>query len=128
MTTTTSACPSAPPASDTTAPTKPGTVTVANSTTTSVSIAWGASTDNVGVKEYGLYRDTTSAGATTALNSTFSGLSCGTSYSLSVDAVDAAELLGQVCGERVDSSLPAPAEPHVRDAWFGECVGGYVGW
>ena len=59
-------------------------------TTTSISIAWMTSLDDVGVVGYGLYLDGTPAGSTTGTTATFAGLACGTTHTLTVDAVDAA--------------------------------------
>src|SRR4051794_40321942 len=84
---TTSTCQQAP---DTQAPTAPGSLSVSSATTTSIGVKWNASSDNVGVTGYGLYRNGTSAGTTQSTSYTYSGLSCGTSYTLAVDAADAA--------------------------------------
>ncbi len=75
---------------DTTAPSTPGTLTKTGSTMTSISVSWGASTDNVGVTGYGLYRNGSSTGTSASTSATFSGLACGSSYTLAVDAYDAA--------------------------------------
>ena len=76
---------------DTTAPTAPSGLAVTGQTQTSITISWTAATDNVGVTGYGLYRDLTPAGTTTtATTATITGLTCGTSYQLAVDAQDAA--------------------------------------
>ena len=87
----TSSCPAPlpPPPNDTSAPTIPGGVTATGATATSISVRWNASTDNVRVAGYGLYRDGTSAGSSSVTNATFSGLACGRSYLLAVDAYDA---------------------------------------
>jgi chitodextrinase len=53
-------------------------------------VTWTASTDNVGVTGYGAYRNAVLAGSPTATSYTFTGLACGTSYTLGVDAADAA--------------------------------------
>jgi chitodextrinase len=65
-------------------------VRTTGATQTSVSIAWNASTDNVRVTGYGLYRDGASTGTATGTTATFSGLTCGKSYAFAVDAFDAA--------------------------------------
>jgi chitodextrinase len=75
---------------DSIAPTTPTNLKATGATTTSVSFSWSASTDNVGVAGYGIYRAGTRVATTTAANYTLTGLSCGTSYSLGVDAYDAA--------------------------------------
>src|SRR5919204_521248 len=83
---TTAACSS----SDTTAPSAPTGLTVGTATQTSVPLSWTASTDNVGVTGYDLLVNGTRVLATTSTSHTFSGLTCGTSYTLGVDAFDAA--------------------------------------
>jgi hypothetical protein len=75
---------------DATAPSVPGYLRGTAGTTTSISVAWNASSDNVGVSGYGLYRDGASAGTASGTTSTFTGLACGRSYALAVDAADAA--------------------------------------
>src|SRR5262249_46119494 len=89
ITTSTNACAPAS-AADTQPPTAPGALHVTAATTTSITVAWNASTDNVGVTGYGLYRSGTSVGSTRSTSATFSGLACGTGYTLGVDAYDAA--------------------------------------
>jgi chitodextrinase len=79
-----------PPAGDSTAPSVPGSFRTTGATQTSVLVAWNASTDNVRVTGYGLYRDGVSTGTATGTNATFTGLLCGKSYTFAVDAYDAA--------------------------------------
>jgi len=55
-----------------------------------ITTTWTASTDNVGVTGYNLFRSGVSAGTTVAPVFTFAGLSCGTTYVLGVEAFDAA--------------------------------------
>jgi acid phosphatase type 7 len=85
LTVATSACPP-----DTQAPGTPGNLRVTGSTASSVAVAWNASTDNVGVTGYNVYRDGSFVASTTATSYSFSGLSCGTSYTFGVEALDAA--------------------------------------
>jgi chitodextrinase len=80
----TSACP------DTTPPSAPTGLTATSVGQSSVTLSWTASTDNVGVTGYGAYLNGTSVGAPAASPYTFTSLSCGTSYTLSMDAADAA--------------------------------------
>ncbi|MBX4188547.1 hypothetical protein KW792_00410 [Candidatus Saccharibacteria bacterium] len=82
--------PPPPPAGDTSAPTVPGSLRVTASTVNSIAVAWAASSDNVGVKSYGLYKNGSLYSSTTSTNYTFGALTCGTSYTLAVDAYDAA--------------------------------------
>jgi chitodextrinase len=86
LNTSTSACRS----TDTQPPTNPTAFARTSSTVSSISVSWSASSDNVGVAGYGLYRNGASVASTGALTYTFSGLACGTSYTLAVDAYDAA--------------------------------------
>jgi chitodextrinase len=76
--------------SDVVAPTPPGGVTVSAATATSVSLSWQPSSDNVAVTGYSLYLNGTAVGSTASTSYAFSGLTCGTSYALAVDAYDAA--------------------------------------
>ena len=84
ITATTSAC------ADTTPPTAPASFSAGTTGTTSIATSWAASTDNVGVAGYTLYRNGVSAGTATSPLFTFAGLTCGTSYTLGVEAFDAA--------------------------------------
>jgi chitodextrinase len=63
---------------------------VTGTTANSATVAWTASTDNVGVTGYTVYNGTTAAGNTTSTSYAVTGLTCGTGYTIAVDAVDAA--------------------------------------
>ena len=80
----TSACP------DTTPPSTPTGLVVSSAGQTSVALTWNASTDNVGVAGYGVYNNGTLIASSTSTGYTLTGLTCGTSYSVAVDAYDAA--------------------------------------
>ncbi|MFF5038099.1 glycoside hydrolase family 6 protein [Streptomyces nigra] len=76
---------------DTTAPTAPTGLRATAKTASSVSLAWTAATDNVGVTGYDVYRDGTRVGSTTAGTTyTDTGLSAATAYGYTVRARDAA--------------------------------------
>lgn len=75
---------------DTQAPTAPTSAAVMATTTSSITLGWSASTDNVGVTGYDVYRGGTYVGTTTSTTYTDSGLAAGTSYSYAVKAKDAA--------------------------------------
>jgi chitinase len=75
---------------DTTAPTVPTGLQVTGTTSSSVSLAWTASTDNVGVTGYDVYRGGTFALSTSGTSATAGGLAPSTSYSFTVRARDAA--------------------------------------
>ena len=88
MTTSTAACPVTQSATQ--PPTAPTGIALGTRTTTSISITWTASTDDVGVAGYDLYAGSSDVGTATATAYTFTGLTCSTSYTLGVDAYDAA--------------------------------------
>lgn len=73
---------------DTQAPTVPTGLRGSVSGTTA-SLAWTASTDNVAVTAYDVYRDAAKVGSTAALTYADSGLSANSSYTYSVAARDA---------------------------------------
>ena len=82
---------------DTQAPTAPGGLTASSTTSSSVSLAWTASTDNVGVTGYQVLRAPGASGGTftqvatsTTPSFTNSGLTASTTYRFQVRAVDAA--------------------------------------
>ncbi|CAI6084088.1 fibronectin type III domain-containing protein [Cohnella sp. JJ-181] len=78
--------------SDTQAPTAPAALQSPSKTANSVTLSWTASTDNVGVTAYDVYRGSTLAGSTNGSTTTYtdSGLSAGTAYTYTVKARDAA--------------------------------------
>jgi chitodextrinase len=84
---TTSGCSST---ADTTPPAKPTGLTVTGATTTTISLSWNPDTDNVGIAGYRLWRNGVVDGTTTNTAYTYSGLACGTSYTLQLEAFDAA--------------------------------------
>ncbi|WP_316746021.1 glycoside hydrolase family 48 protein [Streptomyces sp. MK7] len=75
---------------DTTPPTAPKNVTVSATTATGVSLTWTASTDDVGVAGYDVFRDGTLAGSSATTSFTDSGLTASTKYTYTVKAKDAA--------------------------------------
>ncbi|MDJ1493012.1 fibronectin type III domain-containing protein [Cytophagaceae bacterium DM2B3-1] len=77
-------------APDTQLPSTPTNLTSPSKTQTSVNLSWTASTDNVGVTGYNIYRGTTLAGSSTTTSFTVTGLTANTAYSFTVRAKDAA--------------------------------------
>ena len=59
-------------------------------TKTSLGLRWNAATDNRGVVGYRLYRNGTAVATTTSLTFDYTGLNCGTSYTMALTAFDAA--------------------------------------
>ena len=107
---TTSPCSPPPPPTDTQAPSTPAGLVVSGQTQTAVTLSWNASTDNVGVTGYSTYRNSAAVGTTAAATRTYTytGLSCGTAYSLGVDAVDAA---GNRSARATASGTTSPCSP-----------------
>lgn len=77
---------------DTQAPSAPGSLTAGGVTSTTVTLSWNASTDNVGVTGYRIYRGGNLAASVSGatLNHTVAGLSADTVYTFTVKAIDAA--------------------------------------
>lgn len=76
--------------SDKQPPTAPGNLRMTSRTTSSIAIAWDASTDNIGVTGYRISRNGTLVTTTTQLGYTDNNVTANTTYSYSVTAVDAA--------------------------------------
>lgn len=75
---------------DTEAPSVPAGLTGAAAGSTSASLSWTASTDNVGVTGYEIYRDGVKVGTSQSTSYTDTGLTPETTYSYTVKALDAA--------------------------------------
>ncbi len=82
----------APPPPDTAPPSQPAGLTATAASPSQVNLSWTASTDNVGVTGYRVFRDSVQVGTTTAPTTTFAdtGLTAATAYTYNVAAVDAA--------------------------------------
>lgn len=76
--------------SDTIAPSTPTNLTASGTTQTSTNLSWTASTDNVGVTGYNVYRGTTLLTTVTGTTYTATGLTASTAYTFTVRARDAA--------------------------------------
>ena len=84
-----------PPAKDTQAPTKPTKLVASVAGTSQINLSWQASTDNVGIKSYDVYRAEktgTASKVATVTGTSFgnSGLKANTAYTYHVVARDAA--------------------------------------
>jgi chitinase len=75
---------------DTTPPSTPGDLHATGTTSSSVSLAWNAATDNVGVTGYDVYRNGTKVGTPSGTSYTDNGLAASTAYTYTVRARDAA--------------------------------------
>nr|WP_246628301.1 carbohydrate binding domain-containing protein [Paenibacillus oenotherae] len=86
---------------DNQAPSVPQNVAATASSASSATVTWTASTDNVGVTGYEVFRDGTLVGTTASLSFTNTGLSASTLYNYTVKAYDA------VGNKSAQSSPPA---------------------
>jgi glucose/arabinose dehydrogenase/chitodextrinase len=75
---------------DTTPPSVPAGLTATAVSATQINLSWNASTDNVAVTGYQIFRNGTQIGTSTTTTFNNTGLSPSTSYSYTVRAVDAA--------------------------------------
>jgi len=75
---------------DVIAPTAPTNLTTIEQTTTTISLSWNASTDNVGVTYYLIYKDGVKIDSVSTVSYTATGLSESTNYLFTVIARDAA--------------------------------------
>lgn len=105
-------CDGGAPVPDTAAPTAPGAARVTGVTATSVSLAWSASTDNVGVTDYQVLRGTTVVASASSTAVTVDGLLPGTSYAFAVRARDAA---GNVSGASAEVTATTGAAQSTVD-------------
>lgn len=75
---------------DTQAPTVPGSLAATGKTSTTASLSWTASTDNVGVNGYDIYQGGAKVATSTTTSATVTGLTPSTAYAFTVRARDAA--------------------------------------
>ncbi|MGI5246757.1 DUF2334 domain-containing protein [Dactylosporangium sp. CA-139066] len=104
---------------DRTAPAAPGAPAVSDVTTTGATLAWGASTDNVGVTGYQIFDGTattpiaTLTGNPPATTTTLSGLAPSTDHSITVKALDAAGNASPASSAATFTTLTPPPPPDV---------------
>ena len=75
---------------DTQAPYTPSSLASTSKTANSITVAWKASTDNVGVTGYDVYANSVLKTTVSGVSATITGLTASTSYSIYVKAKDAA--------------------------------------
>jgi len=78
------------PPQDTQAPSVPTGLVATGTSTTSINLTWGASSDNVGVANYRVFQGGASLGTVTAAGASVSSLSPASTYTFTVSACDAA--------------------------------------
>ncbi|MES1260471.1 MAG: right-handed parallel beta-helix repeat-containing protein [Acidobacteriota bacterium] len=86
---------SAAPPADTTPPSVPSSLSATATSSSAITLTWTASTDNVGVTGYRIFRNGAQIATSTTNSFVAAGLAAGTQYSFSVTAYDAA---GNVSG------------------------------
>ncbi len=119
---------------DTQNPTAPSNLAVTGSSSSTVSLSWIASTDNIGVTGYDVYVDavlkTTVSGTTAIVN----GLTPSTTYSFYVIAKDAVEnsslqsnsingtttVISSSCASESFENIPANASSYTTRTWTGD--------
>jgi chitodextrinase len=102
---------------DSTAPSAPTGLAVSTKTATSVSLSWTASTDNIAVTGYNVFRGASLVGSPKTANFVDTGLTASTAYTYTVKAFDAA---GNVSAS--SSSLNVTTAASSTGALFGACV------
>lgn len=83
---------------DVTSPSVPQDLVSSNITTTGAELSWSASSDEVGVAGYKVYRDGAEVANVTGTSYTATGLSSSTTYSYQVSAYDAAGIESSLSG------------------------------
>jgi chitodextrinase len=103
-------------AADTQPPSVPDGLTSSTISVTGFTLGWRASTDNVKVTAYEVFKDGVSAGTTAGLTKTFGALTPATSYALTVRARDAKANWSAPSAALVVSTLHDITPPSVPDA------------
>src|SRR5207302_867202 len=96
------------PPPDTTPPSVPTGLTANAVSSSQINLSWTASTDNVGVSGYRVYRGGTQIATTSTTSFTDTGVLPSTTYSYTVAAYDAA---GNVSAQSSPASATTPAPP-----------------
>lgn len=91
---------------DTQAPTAPANLRITATTSSSVSLAWNASTDNVGVARYEVAQNAAVVGGDGSTTFTATGLSPSTTYTFAVRARDAAGNISSPSNQVSATTLP----------------------
>ena len=111
---------------DTQPPTAPTNLTASNVAETSVDLSWNASSDNVGVTGYEVFKDGSSIGTVPGTSTTVSGLTANTTYAFKVRAFDAAGNYSGFSNTVNPTTLGGGGGPGVIAAYYFET--GWDGW
>jgi mannan endo-1,4-beta-mannosidase len=106
-------------ASDTQAPSAPAGLTSTAITSTSVNLSWNASTDNVAVTGYEVFRNGVSVGTPSGTTFNATGLTCNTAYSFTVRARDAVPNWSAQSAAISRTTSACPTTTTVNDAVTG---------
>jgi NPCBM/NEW2 domain/Fibronectin type III domain/Right handed beta helix region len=112
-------------AGDTQAPTVPTNVKATAVSSSQINITWTASTDNIGVAGYKVYRNGALAAVSNTLSDSDSGLNASTTYAYTVAAYDAA---GNISAKSAPISLTTPSttDTYISDLqWVGTPTNGW---
>ncbi|MEU7838624.1 carbohydrate-binding protein [Nonomuraea sp. NPDC049129] len=112
--------PTGPP--DTEQPSVPGNLHSTAKTSSSVSLAWDASTDNTGVTGYDVYNGSTLATTVTGTTATVSGLTAATAYTFTVKARDAAGNTSDASNAVTETTGSGPVIYQAEDATISQGV------
>jgi chitodextrinase len=99
-------------APDTQEPSVPSGLSSSSVTMSSVSLSWNASSDNVGVTGYTVYRDGSPVATTSGTSYVDNGLSASTSYSYTVSASD---LAGNISAQSSAHSVTTGSAPDTQE-------------
>ena len=95
-------------ATDTSAPTVPGSLAATAISGSQINLTWAASTDNVGVAGYQVFRDGLPLGTATQTSYSDAGLTASTTYTYAVAALDAA---GNASARSATATATTPGAP-----------------
>lgn len=101
-----------PQAPDTEAPTAPTNLVAGTVSSSQINLSWNASTDNIGVSGYNIYRNGGVNPIATVTTTTFgdAGLAASTSYSYTVKAKDSADNISGSSNTASATTLPPPLD------------------
>ncbi len=100
------------PILDLTAPSTPTSLQATTISTSQINLSWNASSDNIGVTGYRIYRDSTQIATTSNTTYQDTGLSPSTTYSYTVSAYDAAGNVSGQSSASSDTTLSLPVNNH----------------
>lgn len=100
----------ASPTADTTQPTAPANVSGISISSSQINLSWNASTDNVGVTGYKIFRDNTEVASVASLLYQDTGLTPSTTYTYTVSAFDLAGNTSQLSSGVQIKTVAGPAD------------------